>query len=78
MGIQPSCNMRRMVVTVAHLCDYVYPRLPIRQRVLSVPKRMRYYMKLGGAVLNMVLHIDLYPPGRFQPERVYALPCLHC
>jgi hypothetical protein len=55
----PSCNTRRMVETAAHLTDHVFPRLPVRQWVLSVPKRLRYFMQRDGAVLNMVLRIFL-------------------
>ena len=58
-GVCPSCNTRRMVETAAHLCDHVFPRLPVRQWVLSVPKRLRYYMQRDGPVLNMVLRIFL-------------------
>ena len=48
-----------MVETAAHLSDHVFPRLPVRQWVLSVPKRQRYFMQRDGAVLNMVLRIFL-------------------
>ena len=74
----PSCNTRRMVETAAHLCDHVFPRLPVRQWVLSVPKRLRYYMQRDGAVLNMVLRIFLrviaqslqdHSPGAAQVDR---------
>ncbi len=41
-GVCPSCNNRRMVETAAHLGDHVFPRLPVRQRVVSVPKRLRW------------------------------------
>jgi hypothetical protein len=58
-GVCPSCNTRRMVETAAHLCDHVFPRLPVRQWVLSVPKRLRYFMQRDGAALNMVLRIFL-------------------
>jgi len=58
-GVCPSRNTRRMVEMAAHLCDHVFPRLPVRQWVLSVPKRLRYYMQCDGAVLNMVLRIFL-------------------
>ena len=44
-----------MVETAAHLTDHVFPRLPVRQWVLSVPKRLRYFMQRNGVVLNMVL-----------------------
>ena len=36
-----------------------FPRLPVRQWVLSVPKRLRYFMQRDGPVLNMVLRIFL-------------------
>ena len=53
-----------MVETAAHLNDHVFPRLPVRQWVLSVPKRLRYYMQRDGAVLNMVLRIFLRVIGQ--------------
>src|SRR5450830_986252 len=58
-GVCPSCNTRRMVETAAHLSDQVFPRQAVRQWVLSVPKRLRYFMQRDGAVLNMVLRIFL-------------------
>ena len=48
-----------MVETAAHLSDHVFPRLPVRQWVLSVPKRLRYFMQRDSAVLGMVLRIFL-------------------
>ena len=59
LGVCPSCNTRRMVETAAHLSDHFFPRLPLRQWVLSVPKRLRYFMQRDGAVLGMVLRIFL-------------------
>jgi len=41
-GLCPSCNARRMAETAAHLVDHVIPPLPVRQWVLSVPKRLRW------------------------------------
>jgi hypothetical protein len=58
-GVCPSCNNRRMVQTAARLTDHVFPRLPMCQWVLSVPKRPRYFMQRDGVVLNMVLRIFL-------------------
>ncbi|EPC5782357.1 transposase zinc-binding domain-containing protein, partial [Citrobacter freundii] len=58
-GVCPSCTTRRMVETAAHLNDHVFPRLPVRQWVLSVPKRLRYFMQRDGAVVSMVLRIFL-------------------
>ena len=48
-----------MVETAAHLTDHVLPHLAVRQWVLSVPKRLGYFMQRDGAVLNMVLRIFL-------------------
>ncbi len=58
-GVCPSCNTRRMVETAAHLADHVIPRLPVRQWVLSVPKRLRYYLQAEPTVQNLTLHIFL-------------------
>ncbi len=58
-GVCPSCTTRRMVETAAHLNAPRLPRLPVRQWVLSVPKRLRYFMQRDGAVLSMVLRIFL-------------------
>lgn len=41
-GLCPSSNARRMTETAAHLVDHVFPPLPVRQWVLSVPKRLRW------------------------------------
>lgn len=58
-GVCPSCNTRRMAETAAHLTDHVFPRLPVRQWVLAVPKRLRYFLQrdtaLQGAVLRILL-----------------------
>jgi len=77
-GVCPSCNTRRMVETAAHLTDHVFPRLAVRQWVLSMPKRLRYFMQRDGAALNMVLRIFLrvitqslqtHSPGAAQVDR---------
>ena len=54
-GVCPPCNTPRMVETAAHLIHHVFHRLPVRQWVLSVPKRLRYYIQRYRAVLNVVL-----------------------
>ena len=56
-GVCPSCTTRRMVETAAHLADHVIPHLPVRQWVLSVPKRLRYHLERDPAVQNVALHI---------------------
>lgn len=46
-----------MAETAAQLCDHIFSRLPVRPWVLSVPKRLPYFMQRDGAVLAMVLGI---------------------
>ena len=48
-----------MVETAAYLTDHVLLRLPVRQWVLSVAKRLRYFMQRDGVVRSMVLCIFL-------------------
>jgi hypothetical protein len=40
----PSCGGRRMAERAAHLLDHVFPDVPVRQWVLSLPYRMRYQL----------------------------------
>jgi hypothetical protein len=58
-GVCPSCNARRMVEVAAHLTDQVLPPLPLRQWVLSLPKRIRPFLPhdphLSGDVLRVLL-----------------------
>ena len=56
-GVCPSCNGRRMAQTAAHLVDHVIPPVPVRQWVISVPKRLRCFLA------------DLVPPPRKHRHR---------
>jgi hypothetical protein len=55
----PSCNTRRMAATAAHRVEHVIPRLPVRQWVLSVPKRVRYFLQRDPGVATLALHLLL-------------------
>jgi hypothetical protein len=46
----PVVQCRRVVETAAHLTDHVFPRLPVRQWVLAVPKRLRYFLHRDAAL----------------------------
>ena len=62
-GVCPSCTTRRMArvkFRAAHLSDHVFPRLPVRQWVLSVPQQLRFLLRRDGVVLGMVLRILLH------------------
>jgi len=43
-GSCPSCGARHMAETAAHMVDNVFPHVPVRQFVLSVPKRLRPFL----------------------------------
>ena len=58
-GVCPSCNARRLAEVAAHLSDEVIPHLPVRQWVLSVPKRLRPFLHQSPEVASAVLGIFL-------------------
>jgi hypothetical protein len=85
-GVCPSCNARRMVEVAAHLNDHVLPPLPIRQWVLSVPKRIRPFFHhdpaLAGAVLQVLLRavrtaLRRGSPGAGPDAQIGAVSFLH-
>jgi hypothetical protein len=85
-GVCPSCNARRMVATAAHLTDHVLPDLPVRQWVLAVPKRLRYFLQrdavLQGAALRLFLRavescLRAHSPGSGPAARLGAVAFIH-
>ena len=58
-GACPSCGAKRMAQTAAHLVDHVFPHVPVRQFVLSVPKRLRPFLHHRSRTATAVLHILL-------------------
>ena len=58
-GLCPSCNARRMAEVAAHLVGHVLPRLPVRQWMLSVPKRLRYHLERDTGLAGRVLRVFL-------------------
>jgi hypothetical protein len=85
-GVCPSCNTRRMVATAAHLTDHVLPPLPVRQWVLAVPKRLRYFLHrdadLQGAALRLFLRaveqcLRAHSPGSGPAARLGAVAFIH-
>jgi len=52
-----SCCGRRMTDTAAHLVDRVFPEVPVRQWVLSLPFALRYRLAYDSKLLGDVLHI---------------------
>jgi hypothetical protein len=60
-GVCPSCSARRMAETTAHLVDHVLPPLPVRQWVLSVPKRLCYFLEREPDTVSAVLQLPCNP-----------------
>jgi hypothetical protein len=58
-GVCPSCNGRHMAQTAAHLADYVIPPVPVRQWVISVPKRLRGMLADRTRAVNALTKIFL-------------------
>ena len=53
----PSCGARRMADTAAHLVDRVFPVVPVRQYVLSLPFALRYRMAFDQKLCSQVRRI---------------------
>jgi hypothetical protein len=53
----PSCYGRRMAETAAHLVDHVFPEVPVRQWVLSVPYSLRYRLAYDSSLVRDVAQI---------------------
>ena len=53
----PSCGGRRMAETSAHLVDHVFPEVPVRQWVLSVPFPLRYRLAYDSSLVSDVAQI---------------------
>lgn len=85
-AVCPSCNARRMCEVAAHLTDRVLPHVPVRQWVLSVPKRLRPYLhhdtEVAGAVLRIFLRairttLRRTSPGAPSHAQVGAVSFFH-
>lgn len=58
-GFCPSCMGRRMADTAAHLVDNVFPHVPVRQWVLSLPREIRYRLAYDKKLISEVLAVFL-------------------
>ena len=54
-----SCGGRRMAERTAHLVDHVFPDVPVRQWVLSVPYRVRYQLAWDHDLCRAVVGVLL-------------------
>jgi hypothetical protein len=56
-GFCPSCGARRMSQTAAHLVDHVFPRVPVRQWVLSLQIPLRLLLAALPELVTSVLGV---------------------
>lgn len=56
-GWCPSCGGRKMADTAAYLIDHVFPEVPVRQWVLSLPFKLRYRMAYDSELMSDILNI---------------------
>ena len=66
-AVCPSCGGRRMAERSAHLIDHVFPEVPVRQWVLSLPYRMRYQMAWDHELCRAVVGVLAGDPF---PQRI--------
>jgi hypothetical protein len=76
-----------MAETAAHLVDNVFPQVPVRQWVLALPKRLRYFLHHDPALVGQVLQLFLQAvegrlktrsPGAPDVARFGAVTFVHC
>jgi hypothetical protein len=58
-AVCPSCGGRRMAERAAHLVDHVFPHVPVRQWVLTVPHRLRYVLAWDHVLCRAVVGVFL-------------------
>ncbi|MBU1238994.1 transposase zinc-binding domain-containing protein, partial [Myxococcota bacterium] len=56
-GFCPSCMGRRMNEMALHLTEDVFPKVPVRQFVLSLPKQLRYLLAYNPRLTTLVLRV---------------------
>ena len=75
-----------MVATAAQLSAHVLPPLPLRQWVLCVPKRLRYFLHDAAALQGVVVRLLLravercrreHSPGCSTAARLGAVVFIH-
>ncbi|HEX4998411.1 MAG TPA: transposase [Terriglobia bacterium] len=67
----PSCCGRRMADTAAHLVDHVFPEVPVRQWVLSLPFGLRYRLAYDPQMLSAVLNVFVRAVFGFLRREAY-------
>ena len=58
-GFCPGCGGRRMTERAAQLVDHVFPDVPVRQWVLSLPYRLRYRLAWDHDLCRAVVAVSM-------------------
>ena len=66
-GLCPSCTTRRMAETAAQLVEHVFPQVPVRQWVVTFPRRLRFFLHRNPALLGRVRRSVLRAAQRPHP-----------
>ena len=70
-----------MAETAAHLVDSVFPEVPIRQWVLSIPFALRYRLAYDSALMSRVLNIfvrTVFADLRNRARQVWGVQSAQC
>jgi hypothetical protein len=75
-----SCCGRRMVDTAAHLVDRVFPHVPVRQWVLTLPHALRYRLAYDAGLITAVLNVFIRAVFGFLRRRArdYGIDGAQC
>jgi hypothetical protein len=68
-AVCPSCTGRRASECAAHLVDAVLPAAPMRQWVLTFPRRLRFVLARDAALCTKVMAIWLRALSSFHRRR---------
>jgi len=80
-SICPSCGARRMSDTAAHLVNRVFPEVPVRQYVLSLPFPLRTRLAFDQTLCSDVLRIfmqSVFTSLRRRARKKLMATRLHC
>ena len=79
-AVCPSCCGRRMVDTAAHLVDREFPRVPVRECVVSLPFGLRYVLAHDPKIVTAVFGIFAQTVFAFlrQVARDYGIDQTQC
>ena len=80
-GFCPSCGGRRMADTAAHLVDCVFPEVPVRQWVLTLPYPLRYRCLYDSRLTSEVLRVflrALFAELRRRARQRWSVPRGQC